>query len=791
MPSASRVGVNLRASAYLHQGDRKYMEDEFQVAYQRTHDKKDIEYAFFGIFDGHGGKEAAHFAKDHLMDNIVSLRAFWSDNDEDVLTAIKEGFLQTHLAMWKVLDQWPRTASGWPSTSGTTASVAFIRRQKIYIGHVGDSGIVLGYEDQSGAWHGQALTRDHKPESVAEKARIAESGGKVIIKSGVPRVVWNRPKSGHQGPVRRSTPMDEIPFLAVARSLGDLWSYNATNDQFVVSPEPDVYVMSIDITQHRCLIFGTDGLWNVLTPDAAVGVAHQAERNNEKHYLGIPNSCGKQRLWVNPSRSVVFGALGRYLKLNLRADNTSAVTVFLDPPGRPKREVLLQQKGMKKGTSPPKPFSRMPPVDSETKNKDALVHIHMYNQNQALKQEGNRGVLRIKERLPEKWQAPTDNQGGDPDSDQGGTVDTGQDPTTAGYQGPESSDPGPSSSSSSSSSSHSYSSSGGSSCIENSNDSGCCTSGIHSGQNSNDANSSSDSDGSGSGRTNISETAKLGCSECGCSGVHAVPSTSSDNSFSTVAHHPEDRVSSPTTDRLSPSAPLETDSVKVETESESENKQASRVESRLDNPTEPGSQKLEVRHTKAEDSRLLKDDIQIPVVSSSTISSATDLRGKKIKPIVSRGKASPGTVSTERGDVRRRTRSNIPDIHGGAEIENEERIPITSNNNNEWKGKPEEKPGTSAKGKQSVGILAVDSANRVLKSVNRSTPESVGHSSGKTITPKRKRTSEIESESSNEPISKSARVHTRSHTWSHKPMVTRSQEKIHKTPSKKSFFSKK
>ena len=71
-----------------------------------------------------------------------------------------------------------------------------------------------------GEWHGEALTRDHKPESVVEKARITECGGKVINKSGVPRVVWNRPKSGHQGPVRRSTPMDEIPFLAVARSLG-------------------------------------------------------------------------------------------------------------------------------------------------------------------------------------------------------------------------------------------------------------------------------------------------------------------------------------------------------------------------------------------------------------------------------------------------------------------------------------------------------------------------------------------------------------------------------------------
>ena len=42
----------------------------------------------------------------------------------------------------------------------------------------------------------------------------------MVSKSGVPRVVWNRPRVGHKGPVRRSTPIDEIPFLAVARSLG-------------------------------------------------------------------------------------------------------------------------------------------------------------------------------------------------------------------------------------------------------------------------------------------------------------------------------------------------------------------------------------------------------------------------------------------------------------------------------------------------------------------------------------------------------------------------------------------
>ena len=73
------------------------------VAYQQTEDEKDLEYAYFGIFDGHGGREAAAFAKEHLMDHIVRQKGFWSEDDETVLKAIKEGFIQTHHAMWKEL----------------------------------------------------------------------------------------------------------------------------------------------------------------------------------------------------------------------------------------------------------------------------------------------------------------------------------------------------------------------------------------------------------------------------------------------------------------------------------------------------------------------------------------------------------------------------------------------------------------------------------------------------------------------------------------------------------------
>ena len=57
----------------------------------------------------------------------------------------------------------------------------------------------------------------------------------VINKCGVNRVVWSRPQLNHNGPVRRSTKIDKIPFLAVSRSLGDLWSFNSELDKYVVS----------------------------------------------------------------------------------------------------------------------------------------------------------------------------------------------------------------------------------------------------------------------------------------------------------------------------------------------------------------------------------------------------------------------------------------------------------------------------------------------------------------------------------------------------------------------------
>lgn len=330
------------------------MEDLFSVAYQQTEDERDLEYAFFGIYDGHGGSEAAAFAKEHLMDSIVKQRQFWSDNDEDVLKAIRNGYMLTHLNMWKELEKWPKTVTGLPSTAGTTASIAFIRRGKIYIGHVGDSAIVLGYQkDGCEEWAAKPLTSDHKPESTTEIERIQRCGGKVVSKAGVPRVVWNRPRLGHKGPIKKNTPMDEIPFLAVARSLGDLWSYNPQNDEFIVSPDPDVGVLTIDPSKFRCLIFGTDGLWNMISPEGAVSLVQATERHNEAALVG--GNGNQPRDWLNPSKSLVDHALERWSNTRMRADNTSVVTLMLDPPGPPRATVLRSRSSAQRPQQPAAP----------------------------------------------------------------------------------------------------------------------------------------------------------------------------------------------------------------------------------------------------------------------------------------------------------------------------------------------------------------------------------------------------------------------------------------------------
>lgn len=66
--------------------------------------------AFFAVCDGHGGREAAQFARENLWGFIKKQKGFCSAEPAEVCAALRKGFIACHRAMWKKLRKYPRSA---------------------------------------------------------------------------------------------------------------------------------------------------------------------------------------------------------------------------------------------------------------------------------------------------------------------------------------------------------------------------------------------------------------------------------------------------------------------------------------------------------------------------------------------------------------------------------------------------------------------------------------------------------------------------------------------------------
>ena len=302
-------------------GGRKHMED-YIVLKSETETKGQ---AFFAVFDGHGGKEAAKYARNNLWQAIKDSEGFYSGDPVKVTQAIAAGFVKTHEDMWKVRDSWKKTKGGDPSTSGTTVACAIVQQDRMYIANVGDSTIVLGKANPKYGEAGEpeviaeVITRDHKPEDKKEKRRIEALGGAVSLSNkGVMRVVWERKRPVQtKSRIGETCHVDKIPFLSVARSLGDLWSVTKHHG-FLISPVPDVYIHYFDLTKDKFIILASDGLWNMLKPQETVETVYHLCKS------GVTNK-------VEASKAIhvlINNALERWNKRNLTADNISALIGF-------------------------------------------------------------------------------------------------------------------------------------------------------------------------------------------------------------------------------------------------------------------------------------------------------------------------------------------------------------------------------------------------------------------------------------------------------------------------------
>ncbi|KAJ7569731.1 hypothetical protein O6H91_01G091200 [Diphasiastrum complanatum] len=234
--------------------------------------------AFYGVFDGHGGQDAANFVRENLLRFILDDVDFPSSITE----AVRHAYLQTDHAFAEacLLDQ--------ELSSGTTALTVLITGRQLLVANAGDCRAVL-------CKRGKAIemSRDHKAACILERKRIEALGG--FVDDGY--------LNGQ---------------LAVARALGD-WHLTGLKDygaDSLLTAEPEMRQMVLT-EEDEFLIIGCDGLWDVFTSENAVDFAR---RKLQQH--NDPEICSKE---------LVAEALRRDTH-----DNLTVVTICFhpDPPPR-------------------------------------------------------------------------------------------------------------------------------------------------------------------------------------------------------------------------------------------------------------------------------------------------------------------------------------------------------------------------------------------------------------------------------------------------------------------------
>lgn len=212
--------------------------------------------AFYGVFDGHGGSDAAAYMKRH------AIRLFFEDSEfpqasqedetfsESVENSVRKAFLNADLAL--------ADDSAISRSSGTTALTALIFGRLLLVANAGDCCAVLCRKGVA-----VEMSRDHRPTYDAERQRVTESGGYI--------------EDGYLNGV-----------LGVTRALGD-WDMKmpqGSPSPLIAEPEFRQTILTED---DEFLIIGCDGIWDVMTSQHAVSIVRKGLRRHDD-----PDRCARE-----------------------------------------------------------------------------------------------------------------------------------------------------------------------------------------------------------------------------------------------------------------------------------------------------------------------------------------------------------------------------------------------------------------------------------------------------------------------------------------------------------------
>uniref|UniRef100_A0A8D2LTL4 Protein phosphatase 1F n=2 Tax=Varanus komodoensis TaxID=61221 RepID=A0A8D2LTL4_VARKO len=168
LPPLKPLERYLQISTHATRNTRRKMEDrhvslpEFNQLFGLT---DGVDRAYFAVFDGHGGIDAANFAATHLHVNLA--------HHEELLKNPAEALRDS---VQKTDEMFLSKARREKLRSGSTAVSAFIVGNKLHIAWLGDSQVMLVQQGKA-----VTLMEPHKPEREDERQRIEALGGCVTF----------------------------------------------------------------------------------------------------------------------------------------------------------------------------------------------------------------------------------------------------------------------------------------------------------------------------------------------------------------------------------------------------------------------------------------------------------------------------------------------------------------------------------------------------------------------------------------------------------------------------------
>eukprot|EP00258_Populus_trichocarpa_P045962 XP_024461981.1 probable protein phosphatase 2C 38 isoform X2 [Populus trichocarpa] len=276
---------------------------------------------FVGVYDGHGGPEAARFVNERLFENI---KKFTSENNGMSANVINKAFLATEEEFLSLVKkQWlnkPQIAS-----VGACCLVGVVCSGVLYIANAGDSRVVLGRLERAiKEIKAVQLSYEHNAsiESVREELHSLHPDDPriVVLKHKVWRVKG---------------------LIQISRSIGDAYLKRAEFnrepllakfrlpepfDKPILKAEPTILVQKL-CPEDQFLIFASDGLWEHLSNQEAVDIVHSCPRNGVARKLlkaALCEAAKKREMRYSDLKRIDRGVRRHF------HDDITVIVLFLD-----------------------------------------------------------------------------------------------------------------------------------------------------------------------------------------------------------------------------------------------------------------------------------------------------------------------------------------------------------------------------------------------------------------------------------------------------------------------------